>query len=86
MTDEEIVPSGTDEQISLKPSAFHTIVFGGLAIGIGDFIDASTFFRCITGLRFNVSGRVSLPACWDAKPRLRAAGTPLCLAYSCTLS
>lgn len=27
-----------------RPSAFHTIFFGGLAIGILDFIDASIFF------------------------------------------
>lgn len=35
-----------------KPSAFHTIVFGGLAIGILDFIDASTFFPLYYGITF----------------------------------
>lgn len=35
-----------------RPSAFHTIVFGGLAIGILDFIDASTFFPLYYGITF----------------------------------
>jgi hypothetical protein len=35
-----------------RPSAFHTIVFGGLAIGIGDFIDGSTFFPLYYGITF----------------------------------
>jgi len=35
-----------------RPSAFHTIVFGGLAIGILDFIDASTFFPLYFGITF----------------------------------
>src|SRR5689334_3773910 len=41
------------EAISLgRPSAFHTIVLGGLAIGIGDFIDGSTFFPLYYGITF----------------------------------
>lgn len=35
-----------------RPKAFHTIVFGGLAIGILDFIDASTFFPLYYGITF----------------------------------
>src|SRR5580765_7950390 len=34
------------------PKAFETIVFGGLAIGIGDFIDGSTFFPLYYGITF----------------------------------
>src|SRR5215467_1858110 len=33
-----------------RPRAFETIVFGGLAIGILDFIDASTFFPLYYGI------------------------------------
>ncbi len=32
-----------------RPSAFETIVYGGLAIGILDFLDASIFFTLYTG-------------------------------------
>lgn len=35
-----------------KPSAFHTIVLGGLAIGILDFLDASIFFPNYYGISF----------------------------------
>src|SRR6185503_14261120 len=35
-----------------KPSALHTIGLGGLAIGILDFIDASTFFPLYYGITF----------------------------------
>lgn len=35
-----------------KPKAFYTIIFGGLAIGILDFIDASTFFPIYYGITF----------------------------------
>ena len=35
-----------------KPSAFHTIVFGGLTIGILDFLDASIFFPLYYGITF----------------------------------
>jgi hypothetical protein len=35
-----------------RPSAFHTIVFGGLAIGVLDFLDASTFFPLYYGISF----------------------------------
>jgi hypothetical protein len=38
--------------ISDRPRAFQTIVFGGLAIGILDFIDASTFFPIYYGMSF----------------------------------
>jgi len=44
MTDDAAVLPATDAGRSLSPRAFDTIVFGGLAIGILDFIDASTFF------------------------------------------
>ena len=35
-----------------RPSAFETIVFGGLAIGILDFLDASIFFPAYYGITF----------------------------------
>src|SRR6478736_2968890 len=35
-----------------RPSAFETIVFGGLAIGILDFLDASIFFPLYYGISF----------------------------------
>ena len=35
-----------------RPRAFETIVYGGLAIGILDFIDASTFFPLYYGITF----------------------------------
>jgi hypothetical protein len=35
-----------------RPSAFDTIVFGGLAIGILDFLDASIFFPSYYGISF----------------------------------
>ncbi|MFT3743251.1 MAG: hypothetical protein QM785_03050 [Pyrinomonadaceae bacterium] len=35
-----------------KPKALDTILFGGLAIGILDFIDASTFFPLYYGITF----------------------------------
>lgn len=35
-----------------RASALHTILFGGLAIGICDFIDASTFFPLYYGITF----------------------------------
>lgn len=35
-----------------KPRAFDTIVFGGLAIGVLDFLDASTFFPNYYGITF----------------------------------
>lgn len=35
-----------------KPSALQTIGLGGLAIGIGDFIDGSTFFPLYYGITF----------------------------------
>jgi hypothetical protein len=43
----------TDDQPAAgKPSAFETIVYGGLAIGLLDFIDASTFFPLYYGITF----------------------------------
>ena len=41
-----------DSVLARRPSAFHTIVLGGLAIGILDFIDASTFFPLYFGISF----------------------------------
>src|SRR6476646_4483219 len=35
-----------------RPRAFDTIVFGGLAIGILDFLDASIFFPLYYGISF----------------------------------
>lgn len=36
----------------LRPGAFETIVYGGLAIGVLDFLDASTFFPLYYGITF----------------------------------
>ena len=52
MTDDAAVLPATDAGRSLRPRAFDTIVFGGLAIGILDFIDASTFFPLYYGITF----------------------------------
>ncbi len=41
-----------DEAVRGRPSAYETIVYGGLAIGILDFIDASTFFPLYFGISF----------------------------------
>jgi hypothetical protein len=41
----------TDERLG-KPSALQTIGLGGLAIGVLDFIDASTFFPLYYGITF----------------------------------
>ena len=50
MTNDAAVLPATDAGGSLKPRAFDTIVFGGLAIGILDFVDASTFFPLYYGI------------------------------------
>lgn len=52
MTNEEAVLAETSRPKSAKPSAFETIVYGGLAIGILDFCDASTFFPLYYGITF----------------------------------
>jgi hypothetical protein len=39
-----------DEAAVERPKAFHTIILGGLAIGILDFIDASSFFPLYYGI------------------------------------
>jgi len=36
----------------MRPRAFETIIFGGLAIGVLDFMDASTFFPLYYGITF----------------------------------
>ena len=36
----------------LRPSAFETIVYGGLAIGVLDFLDATLFFGLYSGAPF----------------------------------
>jgi hypothetical protein len=40
------------ENVYGRPRAFETIVFGGLAIGILDFFDASIFFPLYYGISF----------------------------------
>jgi len=52
MVDEEAVSAGTGGSNFGKPSAFDTIVFGGLAIGVLDFLDASIFFPLYYGINF----------------------------------
>ena len=39
-----------EPRLAGEPSAFHTIILGGLAIGVLDFIDASTFFPLYFGI------------------------------------
>ena len=41
-----------DPTVAGRPSAFHTIVLGGLAIGILDFLDATIFFMAYSGAAF----------------------------------
>jgi len=43
---------GSDTIVSQRPRAFDTIVYGGLAIGVLDFLDASTFFPLYYGITF----------------------------------
>src|SRR5437868_4188077 len=52
MANEETVRSSTAVAHVLKPKALETIGLGGLAIGIGDFIDGSTFFPLYYGITF----------------------------------
>ena len=52
MTDDDAATEVVDAADSAKPGAFHSIVLGGLAIGILDFIDASTFFPLYYGITF----------------------------------
>ena len=42
----------TDAPSAKGPSAFETIVYGGLAIGVLDFVDATIFFSLYTGAAF----------------------------------
>lgn len=37
---------------ALRPQALHTILFGGLAIGVLDFLDATLFFGLYNGAPF----------------------------------
>lgn len=50
MTETEAT-AGRDSNV-LRPSAFETIVYGGLAIGVLDFLDASLFFGLYVGAPF----------------------------------
>lgn len=52
MTNDDAAAEVADSPVAPKPGAFHTIVLGGLAIGILDFIDASTFFPLYYGITF----------------------------------
>ena len=49
---ESATVSMSDSETIGKPRAFDTIALGGLAIGILDFIDASTFFPLYYGISF----------------------------------
>ncbi len=44
MSNETSPETGAENGAVMRPRALSTIVFGGLAIGVLDFIDASTFF------------------------------------------
>lgn len=48
MTQGTYAPSAGDA----KPQAFETVMYGGLAIGILDFLDASIFFPAYFGITF----------------------------------
>ena len=52
MPDEETAGAGSAGPLHSGPRAFETIVYGGLAIGILDFFDASTFFPLYYGMSF----------------------------------
>ncbi len=52
MTNEELVDAGPLESGALKPRAFETILYGGLAIGVLDFLDATIFFMAYAGVGF----------------------------------
>ncbi|MEQ1604342.1 MAG: hypothetical protein ABL999_05685 [Pyrinomonadaceae bacterium] len=52
MVADESVLTDKEKNLSDKPRAFETIVFGGLAVGILDFVDASTFFPLYYGITF----------------------------------
>ena len=38
--------------VERRPGAFETIVYGGLAVGVLDFLDATLFFRLYSGAAF----------------------------------
>lgn len=50
MTNEERIALNAGASRRSRPSAFETIVYGGLAIGILDFLDASIFFPLYFGI------------------------------------
>ena len=52
MANEETFRQGTDENFEVRLNALPTIIFGGLAIGVLDFIDASIFFPLYYGITF----------------------------------
>jgi hypothetical protein len=52
MTNEYAVAAGSGEPAVGKPRTFETIVYGGLAIGVLDFLDASIFFPLYYGISF----------------------------------
>src|SRR5215207_1288287 len=49
LTDSMDADATRAEKESLRPRAFETIVYGGLAVGILDFFDAITFFGLYYG-------------------------------------
>ena len=52
MTDEETAGTASAGAVYSEPRALETIVYGGLAIGVLDFFDASTFFPLYYGITF----------------------------------
>lgn len=52
MINEERLAPDAPSSGELRPSAFETIVYGGLAVGILDFLDASVFFPLYYGISF----------------------------------
>lgn len=47
-----MVKEDTEDSRAMRPRAFETIVYGGLAIGVLDFLDATLFFGLYAGAPF----------------------------------
>ncbi|MFM9904372.1 MAG: hypothetical protein ACKVQJ_07360 [Pyrinomonadaceae bacterium] len=52
MADKETEGSAAARPLNSRPGAFETIIYGGSAIGILDFLDASIFFPLFYGITF----------------------------------
>lgn len=52
MTNDDVLQPISGEPVASKPRAFQTIVYGGLAIGVLDFLDATLYFGLYSGAPF----------------------------------